>query len=322
MSASPISATPIVNGSSPIPSDIIKLTAPISAGHYMALFASRFVGVSLLKFSDEYPNGPCADVYSYNFPDDKPIVKCLAYVAFFLESVQTAMVGADVYYWFMQGFGDVKRLKDSHFAPYDIPIIESMISFLVQEYFCYRIWTLNRRSSWFCVFIAFLWSIPSALADILIAVAMTLLLRRTRSSGGQFSNSILIRLVHLTIETNALTASVAVVSFGLYVAFPNDIYYTFTTGVLGKIYSNTLLVSLNNRIYFRDHPSAGVYVDTEQFVGADLPHSAITSLRFAQVGESTQAQSTTFGDTRSLHPDSISQTMDLKREKSDNTSLS
>lgn len=81
-------------------------------------------------------------------------------------------------------------------------------------------------------------------------------------------------------------------------------------------------MSLNNRIYFRDHRSAGVYVDSEQFVGNDLPLSAITSLRFAQVGESTQARSITIGDTRSLHLDSISQTMDLKRKKSDNASLS
>ncbi|KAI0293483.1 hypothetical protein B0F90DRAFT_1822064 [Multifurca ochricompacta] len=83
-------------------------------------------------------------------------------------------------------------------------------------------------------------------------------------------------------ETNTVTAAVAIVSFVLYVAFPNEIYYTCTwafvsfaflallpadegrevPGSLGNckiddnvMYSNTLLVSLNNRIYFRDHPT-------------------------------------------------------------------
>ncbi len=71
-----------------------------------------------------------------------------------METVQTVLNGADVYFWFIEGFGDVDRLKDSHFAPIDIPIIHAVISFIVQLYFCYRIWILNkRRSSWFCVII-------------------------------------------------------------------------------------------------------------------------------------------------------------------------
>ena len=62
-------------------------------------------------------------------------------------------------------------------------------------------------------------------------------LSRARSDGGQFSNFVMIRLVRLTIETNALTgtfarpttygrsshlclAGVAIASFVLYAAFP------------------------------------------------------------------------------------------------------
>jgi hypothetical protein len=89
----------------------------------------------------------------------------------------------------------------------------------------------------------------------MIATAMTMLLRRTRGNEALFSRFVLVRVVRLTIETNIITASVAIASFVLYVAFPNDIYYTFTAGIMGKLYSNTLLVSLNNRIYFRDQVS-------------------------------------------------------------------
>ncbi|KAH8984013.1 hypothetical protein EDB92DRAFT_1888488 [Lactarius akahatsu] len=123
-------------------------------------------------------------VYSYNFPLDGRSIKFLAYFVFLLETAQTALTGADVYYWF-----------NSHFAPIDIPIITAVISFIVQG-----------QSSWICWIIAVvcipdyphihrasdvfpntgcgdsisrsdLWSIPSALADILIAIAMTLLVR-------------------------------------------------------------------------------------------------------------------------------------------------
>ncbi|KAH9019676.1 hypothetical protein EDB85DRAFT_2153568 [Lactarius pseudohatsudake] len=162
---------------------------------------------------------------------------------------------------------------------FDIPIFTAVVSFIVQGYFCYRIWVLNSRSSWICWIIAvaavtqsaaaiwsaikpltveiyassktalYLWAISSALADILIAVAMTLLLRR---ASGNFSSFVLIRVVRLTIETNTLTATLAITSLVLFAAFPNEVYYAYTVAILGKVYSNTLLVSLNNRIYLRD----------------------------------------------------------------------
>jgi len=330
MSASLTSATPIATSSSAIPTDIARITGPLLFG---PLVNWGLYGVLCVQIY----------VYSYNFPDDKPIVKCLAYLAFLLETVQTALTGADVYYWFIAGFGNVERLKDSHFAAIDIPIIHSTISFVVQGYFCYRIWTLNRRSSKLCVLIALLtilssigsgwggiesamakkfavsrrafyvWSIPSALVDTAIAIAMTLLLSRARDEGGRYSNFIMLRLVRLTIETNALTASVAITSFILYVAFPNDIYYVFTTAIIGKIYTNTLLVSLNNRIYFRDHPAPGAHVDTIHF---DQGHrSAMAPLHFAPVGSHAHPTVTILGDGHKVM--TMSQTIDPEKGMGD-----
>jgi len=71
----------------------------------------------------------------------------LAYFVFLLETVQTALTGADVYYWFVEGFGNMERLKRSHFAPIDIPLNHAIVSLIVQGYLCYRIWTMNRQSS-------------------------------------------------------------------------------------------------------------------------------------------------------------------------------
>jgi len=228
-------------------------------------------------------------VYSYNFENDKLSIKFITYFLFILETVQTALTGADLHYWFIAGFGDVERLQNTHFAPVDVPIMTAVSSFIVQGYFCYRIWTLNRRFLWLCCIIAiltvtqstgamwgaisslegrqfdvsraalYLWSIASALADMLIAVSMMLLLRRPN---GEFSNLVLIRVVRLTVETNALTASVAVTSLVLYAAFPNEPYYAFTLDIIGKLYSNTLLVSLNNRIYLRDRVSPEIVRST------------------------------------------------------------
>ncbi|KAH9062357.1 hypothetical protein EDB87DRAFT_1682020 [Lactarius vividus] len=255
------------SGSPATSSDVIGVTAPLLFG---VIFNWTLFGVLCVQIY----------VYSYNFRTDRRFVKFLVYFVFLLETIQTALTGADIYYWFVAGFGNVERLGNSHFFPIDVPIIGIIISFIVQGYFCYRIWVLNKQTSWICWIIAvatvtqsaagicgsikpltaenyaspkiavYLWAIPSALADTLIAVAMTLLLMR---ESGNFSNFVLIRIVRLTIETNTLTATLVITTLVLYVAFPNERYCTYTLYVFGKIYSNTLLVSLNNRIYFRDH---------------------------------------------------------------------
>jgi hypothetical protein len=123
------------------------------------------------------------DVYSFNFPDDRPVIKSLgkhrippacylddeaiflAYFLFVLETVQTALTGADVYFWFVDGFGNVERLHNSHYAPIDLPIIHAIISFVVQGSLCYRIWTLNKRSSKFCLVIGVVRCTVSALSE-------------------------------------------------------------------------------------------------------------------------------------------------------------
>ncbi|KAH9066147.1 hypothetical protein EDB87DRAFT_689668 [Lactarius vividus] len=183
------------SGSPTASPDVIKLASPLLFG---PLFNWALYGVLCVQIY----------VYSYNFPKDKRPVKFLAYFVFVLETVQTALTGADIYYWFVAGFGNVERLGEPHFAPIDISVITGIISLVVQGYFCYRIWVLNRwRSSWICWVIAinsvtqsvigtslglkslivgkyltsrtgvYLWSVSGAMADTLIMVAMMLLVR-------------------------------------------------------------------------------------------------------------------------------------------------
>jgi hypothetical protein len=77
-----------------------------------------------------FPADTRVDVYSYNFLDDRRLLKILGtvrdsfavssnswirsntvYFVFLLETVQTALTGADVYYWFAVGFGDLEGLR-------------------------------------------------------------------------------------------------------------------------------------------------------------------------------------------------------------------
>jgi hypothetical protein len=110
-------------------------------------------------------------VYSYNFPLDNKYFKLLGtralhiiprlpdiyfvvYSIFFLETLQTALSGADLYYWFAAGFGNVDRLFTPYASFIDVPILGSVVSQCVQFFFVYRIWVLSeKRSWWLCVII-------------------------------------------------------------------------------------------------------------------------------------------------------------------------
>ncbi|KAH8993948.1 hypothetical protein EDB92DRAFT_1944229 [Lactarius akahatsu] len=319
----------MAESSNPSP-DVIRVLSPLFFG---PLFNWALYGVLCVQIY----------VYSYNFPNDRRSIKILAFFVFVLETAQTALTGADVYYWFVAGFGNVERLGNSHFAPIDVSIITGLIAFIVQGYFCYRIWVLNRRSSWFCWIIVvcavtqavattwlgvtslkvgkyvvskaavYVWSIPSALADILIAVAMTLMLRRASSN---FSSIVIIRVVRLTIETNALTAALAITALVLYAAFPNQLYYAYITEIIGKLYSNTLLVSLNNRIYFREHRSSGRGNNVGLSVFKKIHSTAVTPP--CSAGPEPQSQASK-GDTFPLY--SIFQPASQDNSKSDDTSI-
>ncbi|KAI9433053.1 hypothetical protein H4582DRAFT_1028077 [Lactarius indigo] len=310
---------------------VIKLAAPLLFG---PVFNWALYGVLCVQIY----------VYSYNFQIDRRSVKFLAYFVFLLETVQTALTGADIYHWFVAGFGNVERLQHSHFTPIDFPLFNTIISFIVQGYFCYRIWVLNSRSSWICLTIAvaavtqfaggiwasikpiilgkyvtpkaaiYLWAIPSALADIQIVVAMTLLLRRT---SGNFSSFVLIRVVRLTVETNALTATLAITILVLYVTSPNELYYVYPIDILGKVCSNTLLVSLNNRIYLRDHQSPE-YEDSACPPVLDRARVITeTSLRFATPEPQPRALKDDIDVfSRSIIPQSV----DLDNSRGDDTS--
>ncbi|KAH9981985.1 hypothetical protein BJV77DRAFT_1102887, partial [Russula vinacea] len=51
-------------------------------------------------------------------------------------------------------------------------------------------------------------------------------------------------------------ATNGVIALLVIIIFPSKFYYTCPTAILGKLYSNTLLVSLNNRISIREESAA------------------------------------------------------------------
>ncbi|KAI9452298.1 hypothetical protein BJY52DRAFT_942904 [Lactarius psammicola] len=264
----------------PIPPNIEEFAAPMMLG---ALWNWTLYGVLIVQLY----------VYSYNFSGDRTLLKVLVYSVFLVETLQTALSGADLYYWFVSGFGNMDHLTSSYLSTIDVPIIGSIISLTVQLFFVYRIWILSGRSSWFlclviclCSAIAavaafstgvysrilnkfgsnqtlkiltYTWLSGNTLSDILIAGSMLFHLGRRRKEGGNyFSDHAISRIVRLTVETNVLTTTVGIISLFTIAIFTDKPWFTCPIAILGKLYSNTLLVSLNNRISISEGRGATV----------------------------------------------------------------
>ncbi|KAH8999600.1 hypothetical protein EDB86DRAFT_2802442 [Lactarius hatsudake] len=75
-------------------------------------------------------------VYSYNFPGDRTLLKLLVYSVFLVETLQTALTGADLYYWFVSGFGNMDHLTAPYVSPFDVPIIRVIVALIVEFFSC------------------------------------------------------------------------------------------------------------------------------------------------------------------------------------------
>ncbi|KAF8498152.1 hypothetical protein F5888DRAFT_225220 [Russula emetica] len=258
----------------PIPPNIAEITAPLL---FAAVWNWCLFGVLVVQ----------TYVYGCNFPEDSRRLKLLVCAVFVLETVQTMVTGADVFYWFASGYGDLNRLATPFASATDVPIMESIVSAMVQFFYAYRVWILSNKKRWLttliCLFstvnavaaftigihtqvrarfatgdrshqhMVIIWLSATVVSDILIASATVYFLtRRQKDTNGFFQNNVLTNIVRLTMETNLLTTSVGIVALLVLIIFPDKNWYTCPTAILGKLYSNTFLVSLNNRISIRD----------------------------------------------------------------------
>ncbi|VDB94038.1 unnamed protein product [Peniophora sp. CBMAI 1063] len=113
------------------------------------------------------------------------------------------------------------------------------------------------------------WLIGSFINDIIIAACMITLLYKARSRTVWVqSKSLYDRLITNTIQTGLVTALVAGVDLFLWKQYPAEYYHMTAAIILGKLYSNALLSTINGRV-FRDHGS-----DSQQLASTGINNGA------------------------------------------------
>jgi len=215
----------------------------------------------------------------YENSKDRHAIKTLVYVLALLDIMQTVMVTADAFHWFVYGFSNPIQLDEPFLNSWDVPVLDSVISLVVQVFYCWRIYVLRKgvvipvlilivslaqfsagivtgvrnyqvgRLSLSREYIVAetIWLAGGAVADVAIAGVLSWTLLSARNSSRPAYNSMLSRLIRLIVETNALTAGVAVVAIALFWGFPGTALVSVPIAIIGKLYTNCLLALFNNR---------------------------------------------------------------------------
>ncbi|CAA7266185.1 unnamed protein product [Cyclocybe aegerita] len=253
----------------PIPADIGRIAGPLLLGHLMnwGLFGALALQVYM---------------YFLAFPTDPIRSKALVYGVFILETAQTLLLTQSAFHGFAEGFGNLLFLDEIGTIWFSVPIMSGIVAFMAQTFYAYRISVLAQSKivASFIVVLALvqlggsiatgveskravfnsnflgthsyittgIWNGGSALCDLIIAVCMTFYLSR-RNTGMKQTQQVVRKITRLTIETGSLTAVIAILNFILALLPGRPTYYMATAGILGKLYSNSMLAVFNSQSF-------------------------------------------------------------------------
>ncbi|KAJ7199834.1 hypothetical protein GGX14DRAFT_467467 [Mycena pura] len=190
-----------------------------------------------------------------------------------LESLQMGASVANVYEWFVAGFGDFDNLDVIHWQ--DVLQLTALYfsMFVTQAHFARYIYKLDKKkfvlpslifvlsllalSSGIGMFesshnptqMTFLLQTAAALAaDMLITFSLCWRLRKCRSEF-QSTNKILNFLILTAINRSVFTMFFVVLNMILFLSSPGTFYFMIALFVSDKLYMNSLLAMLNTREY-------------------------------------------------------------------------
>ncbi|KAJ7449290.1 hypothetical protein FB451DRAFT_1288030 [Mycena latifolia] len=227
--------------------------------------------------------------YHQKFAKDRIFITILVYTVFGLDVAQTIML-TDHGWWFIINIWG--KPEEFDFVPWSACMIVFMcglVAGIVQLFYAWRIWALARTKVIIAIAILIvlmaltqsisamvtailllldpnqkavlrlhpgftIWLSGSLATDVFITTCMTYILYTAKmKTAWADSETLLGRMVRITVQTGLATVVTACIDLFLFVHFTNNDFHLVPAYVLGKLYSNSLLLSLNLRNSRSDH---------------------------------------------------------------------
>ncbi|TFK37299.1 hypothetical protein BDQ12DRAFT_216821 [Crucibulum laeve] len=220
--------------------------------------------------------------YFVHYPKDSSENKLLVSMIWVLDTAHMALVSLCMYHYLVTNYANPPALGIGHWSLFMSVALNVVIAFVVQIFFTFRIFRLSSaKIRWwitgiislailahFCfgietvvflfikkelkklpeitLFAAMPFALVAVLSDIFIALALCILLHGSRT-GFRRTNAVVTTLMIYAINRCLLTSVVAVAEVIVFAIAPDSLWFLAIDFVIGKLYANSLLATLNSR---------------------------------------------------------------------------
>ncbi|KAK7063556.1 hypothetical protein R3P38DRAFT_2819069 [Favolaschia claudopus] len=272
----------------------INIDVPRTLGALLigAFFASMFSGVVHLQTL----------LYFRSYKADPLGFKSLVVAVWALDTLHTAFIWTGMWDYLIIFYGDDSKINSIPWCVSLTVVLTAMLTFLVHCFFAHRIWLLSKRN-WVMVapvFILALLRLGSATAttsqmfhynafdtfklharwiftlglsvssavDVLITALIFYLFHSTRPDAGHLKH-VIDKLILYAFETGSLTCIGTILSLICWVVMSHNLIFLGLHFVIGKLYANSLLVTLNTRQNIRQSRAPATSVDRGPVIFVD-----------------------------------------------------
>ncbi|KAI0663000.1 hypothetical protein C8Q70DRAFT_484445 [Cubamyces menziesii] len=241
----------------------------------------------------------CSQMYYYytRYPRDPWHIKLLVTAVWTTDSIHQALISHSVYWYLITEYGNPTALGLLSKTIIVEVFFNAFTGLFVQSFFAARVWKLSGKKLYLVIPVAILvagefcdlylntfvdlvqikgLSISinafAAAGDVTIAAILCTILHQSRT-GFSKSNTLINRLMVFAVNTGLLTSVCACLSLITILALPNTFVYICFFFLVGRLYSNSLMATLNARKSLREGSSNELSVSLR-----DIQPAASTNL--------------------------------------------
>ncbi|KAI0721989.1 hypothetical protein C8T65DRAFT_172207 [Cerioporus squamosus] len=232
-----------------------------------------------------------SQVYYYftRYPRDPLYMKLLVAAVWASDTVHQGLISHTVYWYLVTTYGDPTALTKLSTTIIVEVIFQGFTGVMVQSFFAARIYKLSGKKMWLVIPVVLMIAgefsvsmaysakalqmvffselveikalslsinIFAAAGDVLIALILCIILQFSKT-GFERSNTLINKLIIFSVNTGLLTSICACMSLITILALPDTFVYIFFFFLIGRLYANSLMATLNARKGLRDGSSAG-----------------------------------------------------------------
>ncbi|KAK0472619.1 hypothetical protein IW261DRAFT_735855 [Armillaria novae-zelandiae] len=203
--------------------------------------------------------------YYSDYPNDHIGMKCVVAIVCLLDTMHQIFITHALYIYLIKGFANPLLLTKLLWTFLIQLVITACQGLVCQGFFTWRVYVVSQRNRFLAAFIASLVvgnfvlkelkNIAKLLvfgysADILITFSLIYMLLRSKTRNAQ-TNHIINRLVLYSLNTGFLTSVFAILCFVTATVWSENLIFVGLYAVLSRMYSVSVLATLNSRKRFR-----------------------------------------------------------------------